>query len=100
MIKTTAVGPDIIPFARPRPDPLLRVWKTYIVGGRRVRLFGERWRVEDTRHLAFPCHPDPHSPGVVYSWRLFDLETGALIAPLADVAVSESRWPRHPHPGA
>jgi hypothetical protein len=100
-MQTRAPNPCILPFEHPRPEPLLRIWKTYIVEGRRIRLVGERWRVEDLKHLAFDTEPDPHRPDVAISWRMFDLENGQLIEPLGvEKASVPRRWTSSRKPGA
>lgn len=99
MPSSEPAGPVILRFERPSPEPILRIWKTYIIGRRPYRMLGERWLEEDTHHLEFVCLPDPHRPGTSISWRMFD-DAGHVIAPVSEPTASVPLGFRTPHPGA
>lgn len=90
----------ILRFERPPPEPILRFWRTYIIGRRPYRLVGERWCDRDAAGLDFETHADPHRPGTSFSWRVIDLISGRTISPASDEEVEEALCIPSPTKGA
>ena len=92
----------ILPFRRPEPAKMSRLWQSWIVGGRVLQLHADRWDADTASRLDFPSLPDPLWDGVAVTYRLYDAETGELIpvASDSDLALALSRPSSRRSPGA
>lgn len=98
---TVKDAPAILPFVRPAPEPILRTWKTFVIGGIPYRVIGERWHTRDVPRLDVSCQIDPGRPGEALSFRMIDLSTGQAIAPASDEDLASLLGgPRSPQRGA
>ena len=78
---------DVIPFVARPAGPIARWQLVYLVDGRPIQFFGERWADRDAASCPHPLMPDPRVPGESVTLQLISLTTGEVSHPLSPAEV-------------